>query len=99
MYWVSVKTQYAGVELHQFIIQLFRYLNATYFADFKLSDEGNYWETNDLTVLKATFERYTDLMNSFSSALEHIPMNTGEDLEIYFERLLKIISERKDHEE
>ena len=32
LYMLSVKTQYAGVETHQFIIQLFRYLNKKYFV-------------------------------------------------------------------
>lgn len=52
LYMLSVKTQYAGIETHQFIIQLFRYLNGKYFADFKMSDETEYWEPNDETLLK-----------------------------------------------
>lgn len=88
------ETQYASVEAHQFIIQLFRYLNTKYFADFELSDEGDYWETNDLELLSTTFKRNADLINSFSDAIEIIPKNSGESIEDYFRRLIKLIKDR-----
>ncbi len=68
LYMLSVKTQYSSVETHQFIIQLFRYLNKKYFTGFKLIDEGEYWETNDETLLKQNFKRNADLINGFVSA-------------------------------
>jgi hypothetical protein len=95
LYMLSVKTQYSSVEAHQFIIQLFRYLNTKYFADFKLSDEGDYWETNDLELLRTNFKRNADLINSFSNAIEIIPKNSGESIEDYFKRLIKLIQDRK----
>jgi hypothetical protein len=95
LYMLSVKTQYAGIELHMFIIQLFRYLNTKYFADFKISDEGQYWETNDETVLKTIFNKYNELVNGFVSAIETHPMQTGEDIESYFLRLMKKINDQK----
>lgn len=99
LYMLSVKTQYAGIEIHQFLIQLFRYLNAKYFADFKMSDEGEYWETNDLTLLKTNFKRYTELVDGFVSAIESIPIKAGEDVESYFLRLMKEINDKKNREE
>jgi hypothetical protein len=99
LYMLSVKTQYAGVELHQFVIQLFRYLNKKYFTDFKMTDEGSYWETNNLALLQTTFKRYADLINGFASALEYIPIQTGETIETYFERLLKLLHDKKNLEE
>ena len=95
LYMLSVKTQYAGAELHMFIIQLFRYLNTKYFTDFKLSDEGQYWETNDETILKTTFKRYTDFINGFASTLESHPTIFGEDIESYLNRLLKILQDKR----
>lgn len=99
LYMLSVKTQYAGVELHQFVIQFFRYLNKKYFTDFKMSDEGSYWETNDLALLKKNFKRNLDFINSFASSLEYIPIQTGETMEFYFERLLKLLHDKKNHED
>ncbi len=95
LYMLSVKTQYAGVESHQFIIQLFRYLNTKYFADFKMTDEGNYWETNDEVILKANFKKYNDLKESFVSGLENYPMQPGENIESYFKRMMAQIHGKK----
>lgn len=94
LYMLAVKTQYAGMGTHLFIIQLFRYLNTKYFADFNLTDEGGYWETNDIEVLKANFKKYDAIMSGFSSALECIPMKPEELLEEYFDRLIKVVQKR-----
>jgi len=95
LYMLSVKTQYAGVEMHQFIIQFFRYLNKKYFTDFKMTDEGSYWETNDEELLKFNFRKYTDLINGFVSAIESYPMRKGENIESYFLRLLQQIDDKR----
>lgn len=50
-----------------------------------MTEEGSCWETNDLALLQSTFEKYTDLMNELATALEYIPMQTGETIEAYFE--------------
>jgi hypothetical protein len=99
LYMLSVKTQYAGIEIHQFLIQLFMYLNVKYFADFTMTDEGEYWETNDLSLLKTNFKRYTELIDGFVSAIESIPIKAGEDVESYFLRLMKEINDKKNREE
>lgn len=99
LYMLSVKTQYAGIEIHQFLIQLFKYLNAKYFADFTMSDEGEYWETNDLEVLKTNFKRYTELIDGFVAAIESIPIKADEDVESYFLRLMKEINDKKNLDE
>lgn len=95
LYMLSVKTQYADVATHQFIIQLFRYLNTKYFANFTFIDDGRYWETNDFEILKVNFKKNADLISGFSSALECIPMEKGETIENYFTRLLNFIQKRK----
>lgn len=95
LYKLSVKTQYAGVEIHQLVIQIFRYLNEKYFDDFKMTDEGFYWETNDLAVLQSTFKKYTFFIDSFVLALETTPAQTGENIESYLKRLSKLIYDRK----
>ena len=96
LYMLSVKTQYASVELHQLLIHLFRYLNGKYLSDFNLYDEGDYWETNDAILLRTNFDKNMALINSFGSALELIPKESGEDIEAYLERIIKLIHEKKD---
>ncbi|HET6557149.1 MAG TPA: hypothetical protein VFG54_07530 [Prolixibacteraceae bacterium] len=95
LYMISVKTQYAGIEIHRNIIQLFRYLKEKYLTDFTMSDEGEYWETNDEAVLKENFKRYTDLIDGFALALESQNPEKGEDLETYLLRLAQQLHDRR----
>jgi hypothetical protein len=46
-------------------------------------------------LLKQIFDRYNELMDNFTSALETYPKNEGETLESYFQRLMKRINKRK----
>jgi hypothetical protein len=95
LYMLSVKTQFAGVELHQFIIELFRYLHKKYFANFELKDDGGYWLSNDIEVLKSNFKKNSDLLDNFSSAIESIPVSPNETMKAYFERIIEIIRKKK----
>jgi len=95
LYMLSVKTQFTGVVAHQLIIHLFRYLSEKYLTDFKLIDEGKYWETNDVELLATNFKKINDLINSISSVVEYVPMQPGETIETYFERVLKLIKQTR----
>lgn len=95
LYMISVKTQFAGAVIHKLIIQLFRYLNKKYLTDLIFTDESAYWETNDEELLNVNFTRNANLINSFASALECIPMFPEESIEAYFERMLKFIKDSK----
>jgi hypothetical protein len=95
LYMLSTKTQYAGIEIHKLIIQLFKYLERKYLQDFTMKDEGNYWETGDEKLLQDTFKRYTAMIEGFASALEIYPMNARESFEAYFERLIKKIRKKR----
>jgi hypothetical protein len=95
LYMLSVKTQYAGIEIHKLVIHLLRHLSKKYLQDFILSDEGEYWETGDEKLLQDAFKRYTDLIKGFASSLENYPKKTGESFEAYFERLLRQINEKR----
>jgi hypothetical protein len=50
--WVSVKTQFASFELHVWVVALLKYLKKRYIADLEVSDEGQYWETGDVQILR-----------------------------------------------
>jgi hypothetical protein len=91
LYFLHTKTQYAGIEIHKKIILLFDYLNATYFDNFELKDEGQFWETRDKELLKTIFNRYTNLIESFQSSLENIPVNEGESAEDYVLRMAEFV--------
>ena len=91
LYYLHTKTQYAGIEIHKKIIILFDYLSATYFDNFELKDEGQFWETRDEELLKTIFNRYTNLIESFQSSLENIPINKGESSEDYVLRMAEFV--------
>ncbi len=95
IYTNSVKTQYAGVATHQLIIHLFRYLNDKYFSDFNMSDESDYWETNDEEKMHQQFNAYNRLMDNFILAFETFPMSGDENMDTYFERLIQYIHKLK----
>ncbi len=98
LYKLFVKTQFAGIELHKYIIHLFRHLNKKYFKDYEMFDEGGYWESGDEKLLQANFNKYNDLLNTFSLALENEPKQSGESFEDYFERLLIKIQEKRNND-
>ena len=92
LYMVSVKTQFAGWQTHLFIVGLLKYLSKKYFSEFNVNDEGHYWETNDEEILKQNFSRYTTLLESVSTAFEIFPVNEGETMEKYIERVMTFVS-------
>jgi hypothetical protein len=89
---VSVKTQYAGMDVHLTVLKLLEYLKDKYLSFFELSDEGLYWETKDIEVLKSQFARYDFIVNSMRDALKEfkaLPGETAESLADRLEELLK----------
>ncbi|MBN1769584.1 MAG: hypothetical protein JXR50_06415 [Prolixibacteraceae bacterium] len=87
LYMLSVKTQFADLEVHAVVIDFFRYISAKYLKNFTLSDEGQYWESKNKKVLQAQFDRYNSILDTFTLGLESIPPNTGENLESYLVRV------------
>ncbi len=96
LYMLFAKTQYAGIEIHKLIIHLFKHLNKTYFNDFKMMDEGEYWETGDEKLLEKNFKIYNDLVDNFSLALQTSKRKEGESFEDYAARLMEMVRKRKD---
>ena len=98
IYIVSVKTQFAGVIVHQLLIRLFKYLNDKYFEDFKLSDESYYWETDDENLMRERFKVYDNLLDNFVLSIQTFPLESGENILSYFERLMKHIDNLKNNQ-
>ena len=95
LYMQSVKTQFAGEEIHKFLIELFRYLQKQgYFETLNITDEGQYWETGDEKLLHKIFKRYTHLLDSFKFAVDTVPKDKGETWEDYFGRLMGMIKNK-----
>lgn len=86
-------TQYAGIEVHKLIIDLFRYISNKYLDDFTLTDEGQYWETNDEDILTEQFKAYTQFTDMIELGLTAIPFLPGETMDTYIKRVVKKIHE------
>ena len=93
---VSVKTQYAGMDIHLTILKLLQYLKDKYFSVFELSDEGMYWETKDVEVLKTQFARYDFIVHSMRNALKDFKAKPGETAESLADRLEELIKKKFD---
>jgi hypothetical protein len=94
LYMVSVKTQFAGWQTHLFIVTLLKYLSKKYFLELNVKDEGHYWETNDEEILKENFNRYNKLLDSACTAFETFPVNEGETMSKYIERMMAFVSKK-----
>lgn len=89
LYMLSVKTQFAGIDTHKRIIDLFKYLNGKYFSELKVNDEGQYWETGDDELLEKIFRRYDAAFEVLGTALDRNSRIPTESFEQYFQRILK----------
>jgi hypothetical protein len=95
LYMLSVKTQFSTSLIHATIIQIIRHLSAKYLSNFNLSDEGEYWETNDETRLNLNFKKYTALIDNFALGIETLPINANESFDQYFQRIMEIVSKQQ----
>lgn len=92
---ISVKTQFAGTQIHKLVIHILKYVSQKYLEDFELQDEGKYWETGDEKLLDQKFNFMNRLLNAVQNVLETKPMKNGETIEEYFQRVLKNIQQNK----
>lgn len=92
------KTQFAGYEIHALIVEIFRYISKKYLLDFKMTDEGYYWETNDLEVLKERFRLYESLLDNFCLGLQSMPVKKGENMEEYLLRVMEAVQKMRKKE-
>jgi len=96
MFTCSVKTQYAGMDAHIAVIRLLRYVKEKYLDKFELNDEGMFWETDDVTILKSQFDRYNEALEVLTGILENFHTKPGESPESLADRVEKLLRETLD---
>lgn len=94
--YISVKTQFAGPEIHKQLMVFFDYINKKYLENFDLNDEGNYWESKNEQLLEDTFTKYTNFIEGFDSLLENIPIGENETIEDYLLRIAEMNRKKND---
>ncbi|MGB5746347.1 MAG: hypothetical protein WBM69_05155 [Desulfobacterales bacterium] len=78
--WLNVKTQFAGPEIHLWVVGLLKYVKEHYIPGLEVSDEGEYWETGDFDVFNEKMNFLNRKMNEVCSELSRVTGN-------HFERL------------
>ncbi len=63
------KTQLAGADGHVVLCKILKYLFGKYFAEVEVNDEGEYYHTEDRTLLDRQFGAYDEAYFKVSSAL------------------------------
>lgn len=67
--WLFTKTQFAPLDVHISICELLALIRDKYFPSLQVVDEGEYWETRDLTRLAKNFETLNTLIDQIADAL------------------------------
>ncbi len=78
--WVSVKTQFASPEVHAWIVGLLKYVKKRYISDLQVSDEGQYWETGDIRILREKMEFIGKKIEQLSARLSSARLGDISDL-------------------
>jgi hypothetical protein len=91
---ISVKTQFAGIEIHKALIKLFKRLEQAYFTEFEMIDEGDYWNTLDEEVLKKQFDKYSFLLEAVGRELENSRLEDNETEKPLADRLEQFLNEK-----
>jgi hypothetical protein len=91
---VSVKTQFAGMDVHLAAVKLLKHLSKKYFAVFEVKDEGGYWETNDEEVLSKQFGLYNWLLDEVQTTLQDFKAEQGDTPQRLADRLENFLNAR-----
>ena len=81
--------------IHKMIIHLLEYISKKYLSQFRMMDEGQYWETRDEALLERNFAFLTDLLNRVGNMIETTSLQPEESFESYFERIMKKIRDKE----
>lgn len=88
-----VKTQCAPLHVHITIIKLLKYLKKQYINDINVTDEGEYWETENAGLLQSKFDFQKEMIDAVAGAFNKTEKITGESSESLAERVEKILIE------
>ncbi len=87
----STKTQFTSVDTHIWIIALLRYLKKHYLSNLQVTDEGDYWETEDRNRLINKREFLNLKIRQISVGFENIPTDESNDLNPSIEAIVEQI--------
>ncbi|MBN1868350.1 hypothetical protein JW916_13775 [Candidatus Sumerlaeota bacterium] len=78
--WVFVKTQFGSSGTHAWIVGLLRYVKKNYMSDLEVRDEGEYWETGDIGILKRKMDFIDKMIDEVAGNLSSCPVEDAASL-------------------
>jgi predicted DNA-binding protein YlxM (UPF0122 family) len=97
--WVSVKTQFAGPDVHVAMVRLLRYLKRKYLHDLEVRDDTGYWETGDYQAVVNNINRVNQAIDAVSDQLESANLQSEKDIVEQIEEALRKMKEREEGEQ
>lgn len=85
------KTQFAPIHVHITIIKLLKYLKNKYLSDLIVTDEGDYWETENAELLQSKFDFLDEITNAVTGALSNTEKIPGESIDSLADRIEKVL--------
>jgi len=80
-----IKTQFAGTAIHETVIRLFQIIKP-YFKSFEVFDEGEFWETQDSTILEKHFQAFyralDDELKKYPEAKVKVKLPSGRIVDL-----------------
>lgn len=102
-YYTATKTQFAAIETHVWIIGLLRYLKKHTLSDLEVTDEGEYWETENLETLQKKKQFLQSMIDQLSGALNQatpLPEDSStEDIIAHIESIVEKLHDKRTPED
>ncbi|MCF6268900.1 MAG: hypothetical protein L3J41_04250 [Melioribacteraceae bacterium] len=86
-----IKTQSAPIQIHISIIKLMKYIKSKYISNLEVTDEGEYWETQNEILLQEKFNYLNDKINEVGNLLSNIGSNSDDSVESMVDRIETIL--------
>ena len=100
-FYVSTKTNFSTVDSHIAIVKLLKYIKRKYIFDLQVTDEGEYYETENKELLQQKWDFLLNKFEEVSSLLENNLTNEDKKLssDNLADKIEKIIQKRNFGEE
>jgi hypothetical protein len=85
-----IKTQFAPIDIHIAVIRLLKYIQQKYVTNLEVYDEGEYWHTEDTTLLKEKMLFLREKIDLFEGALNSIPFDPNESAESIADKIEEV---------
>jgi hypothetical protein len=90
--WNFIKTQFAPPDVHMSVVKLLKYLKKRYMPNLEVTDEGEFWDTEDKDLLVEKIRFLEEKMDSVCEILNEIDLDNTKPLSA--EELGELLEER-----